>query len=193
LAEGANINAPAGPISGRTALQVAVVDANKTSAFTMVDFLLNNGADVNGLPAYDYGRSALQIATSAEKSNIELTERLLKAGADVNLPASTARGLTALQGAAIRGHTKQALMLLKAGANVNAPGAKRGGRTALEGAAEHGRLDMVQILLNAGADSHLPPKRRYARAAELAEENNYFAILKILRDYQVRGLQEEDK
>jgi ankyrin repeat protein len=193
LSEGASINAPAGSFSGRTALQVAVENACKTSTFTLVDFLLDNGADVNGLPGYDSGRSALQIATSAEKSNIELTERLLKADADVNLPAGTARGLTALQGAAIRGHTKQALMLLKAGAQVNAPGAKRDGRTALEGAAEHGRLDMVQILLNAGADSHLPPKRRYARAAELAEDNNHFAILKILRDYQARGLQEDDK
>lgn len=192
LSEGADINAPAGQIYGRTALQLAVEAATKTSVFAMVDFLLEQGADVDGLPGYEHGRSALQIAASAPNANIELIERLLKAGASVNLPAGTLRGLTALQGAMIQGHAKVALILLKAGANVNGARAKQHGRTAFEGAAEHGRLDMVQILLNAGADSHLSPRSRYVRSAELAESNSHFTISKILRDYHARGLQTEE-
>jgi ankyrin repeat protein len=180
LRVGADINGPAGQIFGRTALQVAVENAEKTSSFEMIDFLLDHKADVNGKPGYDHGRTALQIATTAKKGDIHLTRRLLIAGANINAPAGTSRGLTALQGAAIQGHTKIVLMLLEAGADVNAAGSKQCGRTALEGASEHGRLDIVKILLDAGADSHLPERRRYTCAAELAMDNKHFAISMLL-------------
>ena len=180
LKAGADINAPAGQIFGRTALQVAVENVEKTSSFKMIDFLLDHKADVNGQPGYEYGRTALQIAANAKKGDTDLIQRLLTAGANINAPAGTSCGFTALQGAAIQGNTKVVLMLLEAGADVNAAGSKRHGRTALEGASEHGRLDIVKILLNAGADSHLPKRRRYIRAAELAKDNKHFAISTLL-------------
>ncbi len=106
----------------------------------------------------------------------------MEAGADVNAPAADEYGLTALQGAAIRGYIGIALILLEAGADVNAPGASHEGRTALEGAAEHGRLDMVQLLLNAGAGTSASGNSRYGRAIELAEGNGHHAIAGLLKN-----------
>jgi ankyrin repeat protein len=89
---------------------------------------------------------------------------------------------TALQGAAIQGHIKIALMLLDAGVEVNAEPAAIEGRTALDGAAEHGRLDMVQLLLNLGAESDEPGATRFDNAIRLAEEYNHSAIIDLLKD-----------
>jgi ankyrin repeat protein len=103
----------------------------------------------------NYGRTALQAACSGDNPNLELTKYLLKEGAEVNAAAGIKRGLTGLQGAAIQGHIKIALVLLDAGAYVNAEPAEIEWRMALDGAAEHGRLDMVQLLLNFGAKSEV--------------------------------------
>ncbi|CAG8959566.1 hypothetical protein HYFRA_00001467 [Hymenoscyphus fraxineus] len=96
-------------------------------------------------------------------------------GADINAAPASSHGITALQGAAIMGYMKVALILLEKGADPNAAGAEEGGRTALEGAAEQGHLDMVQLLLNAGA-------RPSESAAYLAEEEEHFAIADLIRD-----------
>jgi len=47
-----------------------------------VKVLIANGADVNVVNKYDYGRTALILAV--QKGNVEITKALLAAGADAN-------------------------------------------------------------------------------------------------------------
>jgi ankyrin repeat protein len=139
---------------------------------------------VNAPPGYNYGRTALQVATSCETPNMELIQLLIDNNANIHAAAGVTGGITALQGAAIRGHIKIALMLLQMGADVNARPAIKEGRTAIEGAAEHGRLDIVQLLLNSGAKGDVIRKTGFKMAIELAEKNRNFAIAQLLRAQQ---------
>ena len=107
----------------------------------------------------------------------------MDAGADANAPVGLQCGITALQGAAIRGHINIALVVLKAGADVNAVPAQKHGRSALEGVAEHGRLDMVQLLLNAGADTETTGETRFETAIYLAEKERHYAVANYIRNY----------
>ncbi|KPM33973.1 hypothetical protein AK830_g12597 [Neonectria ditissima] len=196
LDHGANINAPASNNcrtdcpGGRTALQAAVddipyYDGNDEAKETeeTVQLLLQNNANVNAPPSSNFGRTALQAATSTERPDAKLVALLLQYGADVNADPSERGGVTALQGAAISGDIQIARILLAHGANVNAPRAPEDGRTAIEGAAEHGRLDMVRLLLDNGA---LPDVNDgFSRAIELAERESCFQIADILRERQL--------
>lgn len=146
----------------------------------VVALLLQAGADVNCPPGVEFGRTALQAASSSEVPYMDLIERLLAAGAEVNAPAGLGGGVTALQGAAIRGRINVAARLIQHGALVNAPAALMEGRTAIEGAAEHGCLDMVQLLLDAGATSD-PSEAPFERAIEFAEREGHFEVAKLLR------------
>jgi ankyrin repeat protein len=101
----------------------------------------------------------------------------------VNAPAAIQQGLTALQGAAITGYIKVAMLLLDWGADPNGDSAFKDGRTALDGAAEHGRLDMVQFLLNVGAQSETPGETGYDNAIELANNGFHFAIAEMLKSH----------
>jgi ankyrin repeat protein len=74
---------------------------------------------------------------------MELVKLLLDHGAVINAAPAASGGITALPGAAIRGHINIAQMLIENGAEVNALPALKDGRTAIDGAAEHGRLDAV--------------------------------------------------
>ncbi|EXA28573.1 hypothetical protein FOVG_19830 [Fusarium oxysporum f. sp. pisi HDV247] len=91
---------------------------------------------------------ALQAASAG--GHIQVVERLLNAGANVNAAAAADRGRTALQAASEGGHIQIVERLLDAGANVNAAAA-RYGRTALQAASEGGHIQVVKRLLNAGA------------------------------------------
>ncbi|KAL2147809.1 hypothetical protein VTI28DRAFT_5581 [Corynascus sepedonium] len=122
----------------------------------------------------------LQLA--CRTGNLEVVERLIEYGADVNAPPAKKAGATALQYAAIGGYLGIAYLLLQKGANVNAEPAQSDGRTALEGAAEHGRIDMVQLLMNAGADIS-EPGGQYERALDRASVNGHCAVRDLLKSY----------
>ncbi len=111
---------------------------------------------------------------------MELIDFLIDSSADIHAPAGLCRGVTALQGAAIRGHIKIGLKFLEAGADADAAEAILYGRKALDGAAEHGRLDMVQMLLNAGACGDSTKAHRLGWAMKLARMNGHFAVAKLL-------------
>jgi ankyrin repeat protein len=112
--------------------------------------------------------------------NMELVKLLLDHGAVINAAPAASGGITALPGAAIRGHINIAQMLIENGAEVNALPALKDGRTAIEGAAEHGRLDMVQMLLNAGATGDVVGNKRFTLAIGLARKNHQFQIVELL-------------
>jgi ankyrin repeat protein len=153
-----------------------------------VRMLLDRGADINEAPAYRFGRTALQAATSCESPDMELVQFLLEKGADVNAKPGFLGGITALQGAAISGDIMLAKLLLDKGAEVNAAPSFSDGRYAIEGAAEHGRLDMVQLLLNAGAIGNAGTRSDVLRgtgfeyAIELAEKNHHSAVVDLLEN-----------
>ncbi|KAK1765276.1 ankyrin repeat-containing domain protein [Phialemonium atrogriseum] len=177
LAAGADINAPALGIHGKTALQGAV----RTGNIGLVKTLLDAGADINAPPGPGWGGTAIQAA--AGSGDVRMVQFLLSHGADVNSPASKSHGATALQKAAIGGHLRIALMLLKMGADVNAAPAPVGGRTALEAAAEHGRLDLVHLLLrNDGEPETI--ETRCKRAAKLASSSGHLILAKQLREWK---------
>lgn len=117
--------------------------------------LLQHEADVNARA--DCFHAALQGAI-LEKS-FPCVDILIKAGANINAPASTGEhGRTSLQAAAEVGNVDLVQHLLLAGAQVNTPAAQDNGVTALQAAAIKGYLRIAQILLERGADVDAPPK-----------------------------------
>lgn len=166
LKHGADVNAPASAVCGRTALQAAAESGN---SWGLVQQLLDAGADVNAVSSPIEGRTALLAA--AEKGDIELAKMLLKASADVNAVASPREGRTCLQAAAENGHFEMVSMLLDEGADVNNPAPTQSdGLTALHAAMRlfsktypyvstggHARTRILQALLDAGANVNAAP------------------------------------
>lgn len=95
---------------------------------------------------------ALRVA--CREGDTEFLMVLLKAGANVNVPAASKGGRTALQCAVERGNIHITRLLLHWGADVNAPAAKRYGLTALQAAILlHSQNEqLAEILLDHNAD-----------------------------------------
>ncbi len=91
------------------------------------------------------GTTALMLAVRDD--NTALTEKLIRAGADVK--AANRYGVTPLYLAAINGNANIILKLLKAGAGANDVVTE--GETALMTASRAGQLAAVKVLLEAGA------------------------------------------
>jgi ankyrin repeat protein len=110
--------------------------------------LLKQGADVSG--AQGDGMSALHYA--AERGDVEMTEMLVYAGANVG--ATTRIGqYTPLHLASQSGSGAVVQALVKSGANVSARTTTTG-VTPLHLAAATGNADVVKILLDHGADAN---------------------------------------
>lgn len=195
IERGSDINAPAAPYH-RTALQEACYTG---APLWFINFVLDNGADINAPPASERGYTALQAAcgSGAQLSCINL---LLKRGAAVNAPPAAAYGMTALQCAARRGYMNVVGLLLDHGADVNALSGYRlrlsvsrygmaptskfeGFMRALDLAALASRLDMVHFLIAAGGRSYRPGRTGFDGAIELATSEGHFAVADLLRQY----------
>ncbi len=172
LAAGADVHFSGGNNFQRNALQIACGHGDEK----VVDLLLAAGARVNeegevtpppsasggahrasrssrGVAVTRYnGRTALQAA--CDRGHLDLAERLLQLGADVNAPPSPTAGVTALQAAARGGYLAIVTLLLQHGADTNYAAAKRKGFTALQGACRGGHTKVVALLLQHGADVH---------------------------------------
>lgn len=183
IENGADVNSAADDHG--TPLQNA---AGANASLSIIQFLIEKGADINAEPRGSFGsfgsfgRTALQAAIVPWSSllkydlapKMETIQYLLENGAEINAAPADHYGITALQGAAIRGYLKVAHLLLERGADPKAAGSRQG-PTALEGAAGNGRLDMVQLLLNAGADAT-------ESAAIFAEKCNHFVVADLIRE-----------
>ncbi|EFX06551.1 ankyrin repeat-containing protein [Grosmannia clavigera kw1407] len=177
LEAGADVDAPGGNNSMRTALQLACgvggeeeedededekdkkhddVNTDNTDN-DPIHLLLAAGAALNAPAARYNGRTALQAA--AETGPIATVALLLRLGADVNAAPATNAGLTALQAACLAGRRAVVSRLLDAGADVNAPACRYKGYTALQAACVGDGDDVcaiVDLLLAAGADPNAP-------------------------------------
>jgi len=110
----------------------------------MVQFLLDNGAEVDSKNSYNM--TPLMFASIC--GNIEVVELLLTKGSDIN--AKNTKEMTPLMFASINGNIEVVKFLLTNGADINAK--DNDGKTPLMFAAEHGNIEVVKFLLANGAD-----------------------------------------
>ena len=173
LQAGAQINMPLPHPGSPTALQSAIAG----DSVTMVQFLLNKGADPHAFRAES--RTAIRRLLR-RGLNMEILNALAIAGGDFNrivkvywldftkevMQKSLDSGALIhwtpeqkghlLQVAITRGYTDLIQEMLDVGADVNTPAAYYLGRTALQEAAEKGLTDIVTLLLSSGADVNAP-------------------------------------
>ncbi|XP_022247672.1 ankyrin repeat domain-containing protein 17-like isoform X2 [Limulus polyphemus] len=119
-----------------------LMEAAREGHEEMVALLLSQGADINA-QTEETQETALTLACCG--GFLEVAEFLIKAGADIELGASTP-----LMEAAQEGHLELVRYLINAGANVNAQTGT--GDTALTYACENGHTDVADLLLQAGAE-----------------------------------------
>ena len=142
-------------IPDETGRDLVMADWVKRQWPTFVDFIawaVKNGADVNARDDDD-GATALHVM--AERGDVDVTQQLVVAGADVN--ARTDGGQTALICASFNGCTEAVRLLIAARADLNVQ--NEWGRTALMRAAYFGHVDIVRLLIDAGAYVNLRDSR----------------------------------
>ncbi|RCI15228.1 hypothetical protein L249_6927 [Ophiocordyceps polyrhachis-furcata BCC 54312] len=105
------------------------------------------------------------LRESSRHGRIEIIERLLAKGADINAELDVTGGGTALQAASEGGQLKAIEWLLAKGADVNAKPSISEGRTALQAASEGGHLEVIERLLAEGADVNAEPAFGEGRTA----------------------------
>jgi hypothetical protein len=153
------------------------------------------------------------LCSAVLRGDGEKVMEYVEKGYDVNAKCRTFG--TALQAAAAKGQDDIAMMLVEEGADVNTPGGRY--KTPLIAAVVHGREDLVKYLLRNRADV-LAPGGRYVNALyqavsfsdvamahillekgawltkdyleilDFAAENGNRSIMRMLEDYDVRGL-----
>jgi ankyrin repeat protein len=118
----------------------AVKAGNRSAALALIAKRVNvNTAEADGTTALHW---------AVHHDDVDLVERLIKAGADVR--ARNQYGVTPLAEAAIVGNPTILSKLLNAGADVNATNAD--GQTALMVVARTGVVESAQLLIRHGAD-----------------------------------------
>ena len=162
--------------------------ASRNGHKDLVQFLLDNGAEVNRLGGFWGYETAIKDAVFG--NHIEIVQLLLDAGADVNLgdkignlksnnayPVLVLYMVCDTYGEKI--NMDMLKLLLDAGANVNAMDNLH--ETALYKAAENGDIDAVRLLLDYGADVNLG--RETPLIAALSDDSkNTQAIVQLLID-----------
>ena len=191
LARGADVNAE--DSFGRSALVYSIEQDKQV----LTEYLLKYGADVEretqayGMPVVfvpfihlnpAMARLVVQrlrnvnirgavgatpLSWACRYGYLDLTEQLLKAGANVN--SKSRHSKTSLMEAAEKGHYEITKLLVRAGADVNVQTEK--GWSALMWASEKGFVDIVSLLIEAGADLFMK-NGKGERALVIARKNN---------------------
>jgi ankyrin repeat protein len=179
ISKGANVNAPAHPNNGRTALQAALDGENPVE---VAQILLHHGAQASAPPAMLDGLTALEALCHNYNiddgdSPIPLCLQLLDAGATVNRPGG--KPSSALHGVIARGWHDILGRFLEPqhnaiinhiwydldGSNGIMDGEPLGPYTPTQLAADGEDLKALQMLLDRGADVNEPPAERFGRTA----------------------------
>ncbi|KAH8129300.1 ankyrin repeat-containing domain protein [Trichoderma asperelloides] len=196
--KGAEVNRPAFPARGYTALQAAAIDRS----IEKIQFLLSMGADINALPAVTGGVTALEATVRPwedffngingddgilfdkeryreEEGLAETFIFLLGEGAAVNRPDGSSSPL--LHDIIERGGTHLLKLALEAGANTTHQWPTRSSseceRTPLQLAAEMGQVEAVKLLLDHQADPNALPARRHGMTALQAAASSEAACM----------------
>ena len=129
-----------GRMHGRTALMHAAWHGRGD----MVNFLIENGADVNAAGVLS-GETAL--INAARRGHTDIVRLLIIKGADIDKADDS--GVTPLMEAALRGHASMVRLLLQDGADIHL--ANKKGETALQLAITKKHDEIVNLLKAAGA------------------------------------------
>ncbi|KAI1472463.1 ankyrin [Daldinia caldariorum] len=167
---------------GRPMPKTPLLKAIETRNKSLVQFIIDRGAQVNAMATLGIRRTPLQAA--AEQGNLDIVQLLFRNGADVNANPATFEGRTALQCAAMSGNCNIAALLLDHCADLSAPPSPFNGRWPIEAAAEHGRLDMIQFLWNVSCGNGFPSEQCIG-AIGLAKENGHRACADLIRELAV--------
>ena len=133
---------------GLTPLALAIIELN----FEAVEYLIENGADINSPIRYGEAEGYTPLFFAAPVSEKKYVELLIEKGADLNvlIPFGHAKGFTPLFAAIQEGRTGIAKLLIDNGAKVDLKG--KNNFTALTFAAEQGQVAIGELLLSEGAN-----------------------------------------
>ena len=161
---------------GQSGLLVALMEPSPKTAQVLAEW---PKTDPNQLNAK--GESVLMLA--ALKGNLQLVDKLIKKGGDVNKT-----GWTPLHYAASNGHTDIISLLLEKNAYIDAESPN--GSTPLMMAAMYGSTAAVKLLLQEGADTSIKNQRELT-ALDFAKRGNRpdaaEAIAAVMRSKQATG------
>lgn len=143
--------------------------ASRNSKLSMVQFLLDHGADVN----FQHGKYGNALQNASNRRHYDVVQYLLDKGADINGNACPEKFDSALQGASL-GHEALVSLLLNYRADINISGA-------LQPASLSGNQNIVQWLLDRGADVNTPD-RHYGYAICCASSEGHSDIVQMLLD-----------
>ena len=151
-----------------------LIQASRRGNCQMVEFILS----FDDSTASSINKS-LQVAAGG--GHLAVIERLLAAGADVNVAAVGYDGGTAMQAAAGGGHLEVIERLLTVKADINAAAARGNGRTALQAAAGGGHLRVVERLLAVGTNVNAAAAASNGRTAlQAAAEGGHLGVVERL-------------
>lgn len=136
--------------------------------------LLNYGLNPN---VFDKrGQPILITSVGGFNANLEITQLLIRAGADLNI--EDPQGRTPLIAAVEAGNIKALKLLLEAGANVNARTKK--GLTAVLILGNSYKPECMQMLIKAGADLNAQDRQGRTALMQLAEVGNTGAVKELV-------------
>lgn len=123
--------------------------------------------------------TALQVACM-QQGNIDIVKELVKRGANINSPAPSCCGLTALQAAILSADMEVVQFLLDKGADARTPASRRNGLTALQAAAEMGYTQLARVLIERGADPNEASSRYNGSSLHLAAYSGNMDLVRLL-------------
>ena len=139
-------------------------DAARAGDIVQVTRLLAEGAN---------GKDKFALIWAAQGGHAQIVDRLIQAGADVNLTTAI-NGTSALALAAQNGYADVVETLIKAGAAVD--GAVVEGWTPLMKAAYFGHREIVEMLLESGADASIRDKRNRTALSHAQRADNSLIV-----------------
>ena len=168
----------AGGAEGAAALADAVQRMDRVTIQRLLDEVARDVGDGIGIINATQVDGMTAVLWSAYHDDLDLTRRLISAGADVT--AANRYAVTPLSLAATNGNVSMVELLLEVGADPNA--VLPGGETILMTAARTGRVEAVRALLARGADVHADDESRGQTALMWAAAEGHADVVQTLID-----------